>query len=221
MLCLARRIMCMLGRPFGIATLDGNGILTASQRPPSAAGQGSVIMPFSSGNYPTYFESNAAGGPRSGGVIGLGTDGYVYFGDEDATTIPTIITPMDVTQGTPVLTPASGTIAQFAASFQIAMPSNWEESMVATVHAVICRMQGDNMNLTPIMESMIDFTPELTYADFYGDGTQTLYPVRTQTATGLNIPIAAGERILVLFYITGNTEAIYVSSKCGANVFIE
>ena len=128
--------------------------------------------------------------------------------------------PFTEMQGVAPVVPIAGTITTFYANWSLGQPNNYDVSQVGTIHAILARATSNSADFLPIPGTRIDLTPTITFDDIYDEDHNALRPVRAGGLTGLSVPVVAGDRLLVLFWITG-TPGIYLSSKCGAGVTIQ
>lgn len=176
---------------------------TACIAPPSNTG---AIIPFSSGTVPAILVS------ALGGLIG--TASLVGFG----TAIPDVtVTGDTIDLVDPLLTeafsvPRDGSITSISASFRVT-----EEITVAgigTVNARIYRAPAGSNTFTET-DASVDLTPALT-------GVIAVDDILSGTSANFApVTVAPGDRLLMVFSVTGPTTATTVTGTASAGINIQ
>lgn len=173
---------------------------------------GSVI-PFSSGTAALAFATTDAGLVGTGGIIGFGTSASAVPITTSATgntlTLPT------ATGGTEAFSvPRAGNITAISASYTVTTPVTVPAGATAVVRAQIYRAPAGS-NVFTATGAYVDLTPVLT-------GTVDTGTTLQGTADISSVPVAAGDRLVMVFTVsgTGITTALTVAGAATAGITI-
>lgn len=167
--------------------------------PPAATGS---VIPFSSGTTPIIITSLITGLPDTVALLGFGSSVQTVAG-------PTInLAPVTGTEAFNV--PRAGTITSISATFSSLVSETL--TSIAQVTAQIYRAP-EGSNIFSPTTAFVDLTPTLS--------TLSIGTITSGTRNVTPVPVAAGERLLMVFSVTATSGAVVVltgNASAGINI---
>ena len=159
---------------------------TSSVCPPINTGS---VIPFSSGITGVTLTTDATGAVATVSAIGFGT----AVNDIAPAADGTITLPVGTTEAFNV--PRTGTISAISATFTVTPAPTLPAGSTSTINARIYRAPAGSSIFTPT-NAFVNLAPTVTGA--VADGT--VY----QGTTNTNVPVSAGDRLLMVYSVAGS-----------------